>query len=72
MSYDKLKGRIVEKYKTQERFAQAVSISNQTMSKKMNGKTNFSQRDIVTWCKALDIDLKDVGIYFFCEDGSKV
>ena len=72
MSYDKLKGRIIEKYKTQKRFARSLDISNQTMSRKMTGKSNFSQSDIVKWCKALEIDLEDAGVYFFCEEGSKV
>ena len=68
MSYAKLKGRIVEKFNTQEQFANFLSISNQTISRKMNGKSSFSQDDIVKWCGALDIDLKDAGLYFFCKE----
>ena len=67
MCYSKLKGRIIEKYKTQEQFANHLSISNQTMSRKMTGKSSFSQDDIIRWCKALDIDLRDAGLYFICK-----
>ena len=72
MSYGKLKGRIIEKFGSQEQFANHLSVSNQTMSRKMNGKSSFSQADIVKWCDALDIDLADAGLYFFCRESSKV
>lgn len=54
-SYDRLRGRIIEKYGTQEKFAEKLGLSSNSMSKKMNGKTGFSQKDIVEWSKLLDI-----------------
>ena len=65
LSYSKLRGRIVEKYGSQERFCEAVGISSVSMSKKMTGQTGFSQQDIIKWCSLLDIELNDVGDYFF-------
>jgi transcriptional regulator with XRE-family HTH domain len=65
MEYAKLKGRIVEKFGTRKAFAEYIGLSENSMSKKMNGITSFSQEDIVQWSKALDIDLKDAGFYFF-------
>ena len=56
MARNKLKGRIVEKYLTQEKFAEVIGISSNSMSKKMNGKIGFSQKDIVKWSELLDID----------------
>ena len=63
--YKKLKGRIVEKYDTREKFGEAIGLSNTSMSLKLNGQTSFSQADVIKWCKALDIDLHDVGDYFY-------
>lgn len=63
--YNKLRGRIVEKYGTQAKFAQELGISSTAMSEKMTGKTTFSQRDIEKWRQLLDIDSEDIGKYFF-------
>lgn len=63
--YRKLRGRIIEKYATQERFAKALGISKNSLSLKMKGKTGLSQKDIETWAKLLDIDMKQYGEYFF-------
>lgn len=64
-AYRKLKGRIVEKYNTQREFAECVGITKNAMSRKMNGKTMLSQRDIELWCQLLEIDKDDIGEYFF-------
>ena len=63
--YNALRGRIVEKFGTQARFAQELGISPTTMSEKMNCKSGFSQADIEKWRKFLDIDATDIGRYFF-------
>lgn len=70
--YKKLRGRIVEKFDSQQAFAEHIGVSMQTVSRKMNGQAGFSQEDIITWCEALDIKLKDAGLYFICPKGSKV
>lgn len=64
-SYDKLRGRIVEKYGSQEKFAEVIGISPNSLSKKMTGKTGFSQKDIIRWSELLDIDKADYSEYFF-------
>lgn len=63
--YDRLRGRIIEKYGSQERFAETIGISSNSMSKKMNGKTGFSQRDIVKWSELLNISRSEYSEYFF-------
>lgn len=63
--YRKLKGRIIEKFGTRKAFAEYLKLSENSMSKKLNGITSFSQSDIITWCEALDIDISDAGPYFF-------
>ena len=64
-SYSKLKGRIIEKFGTQEQFAEHLQISRTSMSNKMTGKTGLSQDEIILWCKELDIQENDIGAYFF-------
>lgn len=64
-SYNKLKGRIVEKYGTQGRFAEILGISKTSMSKKMNCETGLSQEDIILWSELLDIKTEDYGSFFF-------
>lgn len=41
-SYNKLKGRITERYGTQTSFAKKLGISKNSMSKKLTCKTEFS------------------------------
>lgn len=64
-TYDRLRGRIIEKYGSQEKFAEILGLSSNSMSKKMNGKTGFSQKDIVRWSQLLDIDKSEYSSYFF-------
>lgn len=63
--YSKLKGRIVERYGTQGNLANKIGISKNSMSKRLTGKTEFSQSDMEQWAELLEIDRKDYGEYFF-------
>lgn len=63
--YDKLIGKIVEKYKTRGKFAEAMDISERSLSLKLNGKVPFTQQEILKACELLEIDNSDIGIYFF-------
>ena len=64
-TYNKLRGRIVEKYGTQEEFARKLGISKNSLSKKMNGKSGFSQADVNKWSDLLSINTDEIGLYFF-------
>ena len=64
-TYNKLRGRIIEKYGTQEKFAEALGMTKQGISLKMTGKTSFSQSDINRWCELLDIKTEQIVNYFF-------
>lgn len=64
-TYNKLRGRIIEKYGTQEKFARELGVSKNSLSLKMNGKTSFSQDDVKRWCELLSIKMDDIGDYFF-------
>ena len=63
--YAKLRGRITEKYGTEGRFAEALNVSQVTLSRKFNGKSQFNAEEIKKWCSLLDIPMEEVGQYFF-------
>lgn len=63
--YKKLRGRIIEKFGTQEKFAKEIGISETALSKKMQCKTGISQTDICLWSKLLGITIDEYGMYFF-------
>ena len=67
MDYSKLKGRIVEKYGSQEAFARAINRSTVSVSQKLNGKSSFTKSAIELWADALEIPLSEIGNYFFAK-----
>ena len=69
--YNKLRGRIIEIFGSQAKFAEAIRVSEQTVTAKLNGRSPFSQDDIVTWSEALEIEQCDIGSYFFTQNSSK-
>ena len=65
MSYGKLRGAIREKYGTQAAFAEAMGMSENTLSCKLNGKTEWTRPEIELACHLLDIPLPEAHAYFF-------
>lgn len=65
MSYPKLRGAIREKFGTQAAFAEAMEMSENTLSCKLNGKTEWTRQEIETACRLLDIPLAEAHAYFF-------
>lgn len=63
--YKKLRLRIMEKYDTISNFASVIGLSMNSVSRKLNCKSSFSQKDMVEWGELLDIQTSDYGIYFF-------
>lgn len=66
-NYNKLRGRIIEKFGSIKAFAEACNLSMTTMSRKLNGKTTISPDDIVEWSRPefLDIQPNEYHEYFF-------
>ena len=58
--YNKLRGRIVEKYGSQTEFAKAMDWSGRTLSKKINGKIPWKQTDICTAIRLLGLSENDI------------
>ena len=68
--YALLRGRIREIFQTEKKFAEAmrkskVKMSVVAFSNKINGKTNFTQPEIIVMCELLNIPAEDTHIYFF-------
>ena len=63
--YNKLRGRIVEICGTQTEFAKKIGLTDQSLTAKLAGRIKFSQEDILKWCEVLNIDLDEIGVYFF-------
>lgn len=65
MEYNKLRGRIVEKYGTMSNFAEKIDSSRQTVSQKLSGKSEFSRDDIQRYAAMLEIPKDEIGVFFF-------
>lgn len=65
--YSKLNGRIVQKYGTQLKFAEAMELSERSMSLKLNCKIGWKQSEILKACKLLEIAIVEIPDYFFCD-----
>lgn len=63
--YSKLLGRIKEFFGGQRNFADAMELSENTISKKLSGKTHWKDKEISKALYLLDISLEDVHKYFF-------
>lgn len=66
--YSKLRGRIVEKCGTQEKFANATELSGRSLSLKLNNKITWRDEDIAKALKLLDIPDGEIKAYFFTEE----
>lgn len=63
--YNKLRGRIIEKYGSQIEFAKAMRWSERTLSLKINSKIPWKQTDICKAIKLLGLSENDIQEYFF-------
>lgn len=64
-NYNKLRGRIVEKFQSLFNFSEMLDITYEALSKKMNNKTAISQMEVVKWSELLEIPSDEIGVYFF-------
>ena len=65
--YSKLRGRNREIMGTEGKFAEAMGVSGNTISQKLNGNIPWKNGEILTACKILDIDVEFIPVYFFTE-----
>lgn len=71
LTHAKLRGRIIEKYGSYRAFAKAIGASEQTVNTKLQGKSGFSEDNIIKWSNALGIVQEEVGAFYFTEKLSK-
>ena len=64
-NYSKLLGRIIEKYKTQARFAEVFELSERSLSLKLTNKVGWKQQEITRASELLDIADSEIHDYFF-------
>lgn len=64
-NYSKLNGKVVEICGTQAKFAEAMRLSERTISLKLNGKIGWKQSEIFSACQILGISEGDIPAYFF-------
>lgn len=67
-NYNKLRGKIVEKFRTQVEFAKEMGISERSMSLKMTNKMPFKQQEISKAIELLEIDEGEIQSYFFTQN----
>ena len=63
--YSKLSGKIKEIFDTQGNFATSMSMSERTLSLKLNNKMPWRQHEILKACGLLEISVEEVPLYFF-------
>lgn len=56
MNANKLRAKIKEKGLTQEKVAKIIGISENSLSRKLNGKKDFRLGEVILLCQALQID----------------
>ena len=67
MERNKLRGRIIEKFETQEKFAEALGITPGTVSKKLRNESKLTREEIIEWGNLLEIPKDDLPSYFFAK-----
>lgn len=64
-NYEKLRGRIREKMRSDTVFAKRLGISKTSLLLRLNNQIHFSQRDIYRSMRILQISPEELGVYFF-------
>jgi transcriptional regulator with XRE-family HTH domain len=67
MSYPKIRGAIREKFGKNEAFAEAMGMDKSTLSKKLNGRTEWTRPEIELAVELLTIPWDQIHIYFFAD-----
>lgn len=63
--HSKLIGRIIEKFKTRQAFAEAMNMSASVLTSRLNGDTHFTDDEIALAIELLEIPPDEIKQYFF-------
>ena len=69
--YGKLRGRIRERYGTEQKFAAAMGIGRVSLSQKLNNECDFTRKQMLKAAELLEIESRDIPEYFFREISSE-
>ena len=70
--YSKLLGKIKERFGNQSKFAEAINLSERSLSLKLNGKRDWKQKEIRRVCDVLNIDMSQIHEYFFTPNVQRI
>lgn len=67
MSFDhsKLRGRIREKYGTEQKFAAAMGMGRVSLSIKLNNEGDFTRKQMLKAAELLELEASQIPEYFF-------
>lgn len=63
--FSKLQGRIIEKYGTRAKFAEAMGLKLGALLARLKNKTGWKDYEIHEASQLLEIDPTDIPLYFF-------
>lgn len=63
--FNKLRGKIKEKYKTQTAFSNDMEFNEVTLSNKLNNNVEFTSKEILKATRLLNIEQQLIPEYFF-------
>lgn len=61
----RLRGRIIEKYGNAQHFSEVIRSNPTTVSRLLNNKQIWTREVIETWRVALEIEVSQIGYYFW-------
>lgn len=64
-NYDNLIKKIKEKFENFSNFSKNLGITEENLALKLDNKSEFEQSEIDKACDLLDIDTKEINLYFF-------
>ena len=63
--YSRLRGKIKEKFGTQDNYADAIGIGRVSLSQRLNNYLEFSQKEMFKSAEVLDFPSTEIPYYFF-------
>lgn len=70
--YNKLNGKIKERFNNRNDFAKLINLSSNSLSKKLNNKVPFTSPEIYKIVEILGIEISEIPIYFYTLKVEKV
>ena len=64
-NYDLLTNKIINKFTNLSNFSKNLGRTEEKLLLKLDNKVEFEQSEITKTCDLLDIDIKEIKMYFF-------